>query len=132
MTDVMKMAALGIVGAFFALLLKEEKPVFALAVGLLSAVGILLFSVPYLSAAMSFATQLYSTVGEEDACFRALCKVIGISLVCRIGSDVCKDAGQQALSSALTIAGRTLCIFLCLPQVSSVYQLLCVLIPGGS
>lgn len=131
MTDVMKMAVLAVLGAFFALLLKEEKPVFALAVGLLSAVMLLLFAVPYLSAFLSFASQLYNAAGGEDTCFRALCKVTGISLVCRIGSDICKDAGQQALSSALTVAGRTLCIFLCLPQVAKVYQLISTLIPTG-
>ena len=44
MTDVIKMVALAVVGVFCVLLLKEENPVFALAVGMLSAVGLLLAS----------------------------------------------------------------------------------------
>lgn len=131
MTDVMKIAALGMVGAFLALVLKENTPGFALLVGMITAVGVLLIAVPYLAATVSFATTLYQTACGGDECFYLLLRVTGIHVLCRITSDVCKDAGQNAMASATMMAGSVLCVCLCVPQLEVVFGLLSAMIPVG-
>lgn len=129
MTDMMKIAVFGIVGVFLAIVLKEQKPYFALCVSLLTAVGIFLLMIPKLSEVISYAKQLYSSAGGKGGPFDALIKVTGISILSKISSDICKDAGQQAAASILTMAGRVLCMFLCLPQVGAIFKLLTDMIP---
>ena len=131
MTDIIKIVAWGILGTFLALVLKENKPYMALCIGLLTGAGICLLFIPHLSALVSFVKQLYASVGGEDSYFQALMKVTGISILSKIASDVCKDAGQQAVASTVTMAGRILCVCLCLPQVSAIFTLLTGLIPTG-
>ena len=129
MTDMIKITVWGVLGTFLALMLKEQKPYMALCIGLLTGTGICLLLMPHLSALVSFVKQLYTSVGGEDAYFQALMKVTGISILSKITSDVCRDAGQQAISSAVSMAGRILCVCLCLPQVASIFTLLTGLIP---
>lgn len=131
MTDIIKITAWGILGTFLALLLKEHKPYMALSIGLVTGTGICLLLMPHLSALVSFVKQLYTSVGGEDVYFQALMKVTGISMLSKIASDVCKDAGQQAAASTVSMAGRILCVCLCLPQVSAIFTLLTSLIPAG-
>ncbi len=130
MTVMMKIAALGIVGSILVLVLKDQKSQLALCIGILTAVGICLLVVPELSAVVSYINRMYSAVCGEDAHFAALMKVTGITVVTKISADVCKDAGQQAAASAVNLAGKILCISLCLPQVGAVFQLLVNLIPA--
>ncbi|MBQ4087374.1 MAG: stage III sporulation AC/AD family protein [Clostridia bacterium] len=129
MTEVAKIAALAIVGAVLALVLKEQSPGFSLTVGALSAVAVLLYAVPYLSQAISFAVRLYGMADGADGAFRALIRVTGISLVCHMTSDIAKDAGQNAVASATVMFGRVLCMCLCLPQMESVLALFASLLP---
>ena len=131
MTDIIKITAWGMLGTFLTLVLKEHKPHMALCVGLLTGVGICLILVPHLSALVSFVKRLYASVGGEDSYFQALMKVTGISMLSKIASDVCKDAGQQAVASTVSMAGRILCVCLCLPQVAAIFTLLTSLIPTG-
>lgn len=131
MTDIIKITAWGILGTFLALVLKEHKPHVALCIGLLTGTGICMLLMPHLAALVSFVKQLYASVGGEDKYFDALMKVTGISILSKIASDVCKDAGQQAAASAVSMAGRILCVCLCLPQVAAIFTLLTSLIPTG-
>ena len=55
--------------------------------------------------------ELLENTGLERELFTPLLKIIGISLVSRLGADLCKDAGQGALSSLVELSG-TLCALL--------------------
>lgn len=130
MTEITKIAILGIIGAVLVFILKEEKSPFALVVGILTATCVFLLVIPQLSAALSYISRLYDVVGKGDPYFAALLKVTGISMLAKISADILKDAGQTAVSSAVKMAGKILCVCLCLPQIGAIFTLFAALLPS--
>ena len=75
-----------------------------------------------------FLKRLTGYSGVSDTLFLPLYKTIGIALIVRIGGNLCKDAGQNALASVLEFAGAICALVTALPLLSAVLDLLTELI----
>lgn len=53
-----------------------------------------------------------------------LSKAIGICIVTELASDSCKDAGESALATAVTMTGKTALLLLSLPLMESLLHVL--------
>ena len=67
---------------------------------------------------------LLADAGLEPQQTACITKAIGICCVTQLASDVCKDAGESAMSSAVMIAGKTALLVLSLPLIRPLRQLL--------
>ncbi len=56
--------------------------------------------------------------------FTPLIKTVGIALLSRTGSDLCRDAGEGAIASVLETAGAVAAIAVSLPLFRSAWELL--------
>ena len=56
--------------------------------------------------------------------FTPLVKTVGIALVSRTGSDLCRDAGESAVASVLETAGAAAAIWVSLPLFQAAWELL--------
>ena len=111
METVFRIAALCVLGAAAAQLLKKQVP----EIGLLLTAAV---SVVVLSALQSplrellvFLDQLKGLGGVSEPLLLPLCKTVGISVVVRLGGCICRDAGETALAVTLEAAG-SICGFL--------------------
>ena len=120
METVLRMTALCLTGALLAVLLRRSGGLLALAV------------------CGTAAALLMEPLGElkgfwEDAAawgdlpvelFQPLVKTVGIALLSRTGSDLCRDAGEGAMASVLETAGAVAAIVVSLPLFRSAWELL--------
>ncbi len=124
MTVLMKAAALGLTGALAGLLLKKNAPELGLAL-----------SVAVCLLAAYLAAELYGQIGEVVALAREqtglspaivspVLKCVGIGVVTRLAADLCKDAGQSAVASAVELCGAACAITAALPLMRSLLQLI--------
>ncbi len=128
--DMTKLVAIALCGTMLALILKEQKPHLGIALSALTAVTVLIFSMPQLMEIAALAKTVYRAAGGKDAYMNALFKITAIAFLARIGSDLCKDAGMTAVASAVGFAGRIMCLVLCLPQITELFQTLLSVLPG--
>lgn len=56
--------------------------------------------------------------------FTPLIKTVGIALLSRTGSDLCRDAGESAVASVLETAGAVAAIAVSLPLFRAAWELL--------
>ena len=56
--------------------------------------------------------------------FTPLIKTVGIALLSRTGSDLCRDAGEGAIASVLETAGAVAAIAVSLPLFRAAWELL--------
>lgn len=102
--------------------------------GLLISIGAccLLFSLcaGYLRTVLDYLDELRRTAGLNEAVLAPLLKTVGIGIVTRIAMTICADAGQNALAGFLEVCGTILSIFVCLPLLRAVLELLQALITG--
>lgn len=59
-----------------------------------------------------------------------LLKSLGICFICQFSSDICKDAGQNALSSKVELAGKIMILILALPLIDEVLSTATSLLSG--
>lgn len=122
--DMIKILGVSLLGTFLALVIKEQKPAFAILVGISTASAVFLLFVPKLSEILGEVRAFYQMLSGEDAEFSAILKITGVALFAKIGSDIFKDAGFLSVSNMVVLAGRVLCVFLALPSVAALFRLL--------
>ena len=107
----MQAAALCVIGALLALLLKKGTPETALALTAGAAALVFLLLAGQMEELMDLLREMEAGTGLDRELLTPLYKTIGIALVVRIGSGLCRDAGESALAAALETVG-TVCALL--------------------
>ena len=63
-------------------------------------------------------------VVQEIAQLFTMVKTLGIALVSRLGTEICRDAGQGAMAAVLETAGAFGAVLVSLPLVRAAWELL--------
>lgn len=106
------------------LVLQKDAPAIAFLLSLAAGVLLLLRTLRMAGGAMQRLTGLLAQGGLTGSLYLPVCKAVGVAVVVRVMSALCKDAGQSALAAKLEIAGAVLALSLCLPLLEQVLGLL--------
>ena len=68
--------------------------------------------------------QLVEQAGLEESHVSVLLRTVAASLVTKLGADLCRDGGSQALAGAVEMAGAAAAVVIALPLLESVVGLL--------
>lgn len=124
MDVLMRVAALGLTGALTALLLKKNTPELALALSLAVCVlgaGLALDLFAQLRQILALAQE---QTGLSPAVVSPVLKCVGVGAVTRLAADLCKDAGQEAVASAVELAGACCALVTALPLIRALLQMI--------
>lgn len=124
MEQVIRAAVLCVVSAILALVLKKGTPEAALLLTLGAAIVVLLPLAESMEELLAFLRELTERSGLSQALFVPLYKTIGIALVVKVGGNLCRDAGESALSSVVETAGTVCALLAALPLLRAVLALL--------
>ena len=114
--DLIAVAGIGLVAAAAAVLLRQYKPEYAMLVSLAAAGLIFGMLVVDLIPAFSVMRGLMDQVSFSADYVRILIKCLGICYLCELAGQVCKEAGQLAISSKIELAGKVMVLILSLPM----------------
>ena len=120
----MQAAVLCVAGALLALVIKRRSPETAMLLTIGVAVAVLLSLAGSLKELLGFLTELTEQSGLPEALFIPLYKTVGIALVVKVGGNLCRDAGETALSSVVETAGAVCALLTATPLLRSVLALL--------
>ncbi len=120
----MRFCALCVTGALLAVLLKRTNPDMALLLALAVCGAALLLLAEPLEEIRDFLTQLAGGGQLPAEGFVPLVKTVGVALVSRTGSDLCRDAGEGAMASLVETAGAVIAILVSLPLFQAAWDML--------
>lgn len=126
--DIFKLAALGVVAALCALVLRRREP--ALATLLILGTGFLLLQAgaAALASVRGFADSLSRTAAVEPTVWKPVWQTVGIGLVTRLSAAVCKDAGEGGIAAFLETTGAALALVAALPLAQALLDALAALL----
>ena len=128
MEGMLKVALAGVTGGLLCLILKKDTPALALAVTV-AVVGLLSYwLLDAVEQVIGFMRNLSGLAGLEGGLFLPVIKCVGIAMVTRIAADLCRDARETAIASAVELAGTVISLFLTLPLFSALIKLVTSLI----
>lgn len=124
MSDVLKVAAAGMIAAICAMVVRRQVPELALLLTLSAGVMILAFCSGALGKVVAFLDALAQTSGLQSGILTPVMKVTGIALVTQLAAHLCRDAQEGALAAAVETAGSVLALLCILPLMTAVLELM--------
>lgn len=124
MEQVIRVAAVCLVTAILAVLLKKNGAELAILLSIAAIVVVSLLLNSTIGQIVDFIRGVIRAADLLPELFAPLVKVAAIALVSRVGGDLCRDAGEGALGSVLEMAGSFGAVLVSLPLFSAVWDML--------
>ena len=128
MLDIFKLSALAVVAALCALTLRGKVPELAVVLALAAGVLLLGQAVDAMAAVRGLTDSLAHTAGLSPNVWQPVWKTVGIGVMTRLSSAVCKDAGEGGVAAFLETAGTALALLTALPLIETVFDTLSALL----
>ncbi len=128
--EMIKIIGIGLSGMVTALVLKEYKPVFAVCVGGLTAAVIFLLMLEQISYVFDVTGMIAARLAINTEYIAIIIRIIGIAYIARFGSELCRDAGQNAIAQKIELAGKIMIVATSVPILTAVLNLLIGVLPA--
>lgn len=124
MDIVIKGAAVGIIAALCALLIKKSNQEIGLVAAIAATAVICIAAAELLGSVFDVIHYAISRTGLSSAVFMPIVKCVGIAIVVNISASLCKDAGQSGIASAVDLLGAAAAVFTALPLIKSLLEMI--------
>lgn len=111
-----------LVSALLALVVNKSAPEMALVLVLGCTVVVLLYLAQVMEEVVLFFRALASYGGLSDGLLEPLIKTMGIAVVVKVGSSLCRDACASALGAVIELSGTVCALAVALPLVETVLR----------
>ncbi len=120
MGDMLRVAALAVAAALCAVVVRKNVREIGVVVALAAGAVILTLSLDAIGSVRALMDRLGELAGLSPAVLAPVIKTVGIAIVARVASEVCRDAGEGGIASFVEIAGAALALLTALPLLEAV------------
>lgn len=124
MDIVIKGAAVGIISALCALLIKKSNQEIGLVIAIAATAVICIAAAELFGSISDLIRYAISKSGLSSAIFLPIIKCVGIAIIVNISASLCKDAGQAGIASAVDVLGAAAAVFTALPLIKSLIEII--------
>lgn len=121
---IIKLAGIVLLSAVAFMLLKKDRADFAFILEICVTVGLLILILPYLENVISLFSNLMGKADLDSGYSEILIKGCGIAIVSKLICELCKDAGECALSAKFELAAKVLILISALPIFEALFALI--------
>lgn len=114
----------GLVTTIIVVTVKQQRPDIALLISLAGGTVILIFVVSSLSVVIETISNLFNKSNMDSVYITTILKVIGIAYLADFGAQLCKDAGESAISAKIELGGKILILLLAIPILTALMELI--------
>lgn len=122
--DMIALGALGVAAALCAVVVRQKAPEIAALLGLMACVLLLWNTLPILETIRDVLAQLADLAGISPTVLRPMLQTVGLALVTKLASALCRDAGEGSVAVFLETAGGAAAVLVSLPLLRMVLQLI--------
>ena len=119
-----RIAAVAVVAALCAVLVRKQSPEVALALSLAGVAWILSRCIPAMIAVKTMVDTLREAAGLSPVVVAPVLKTVGIAVLTRFAAELCRDAKEGGLATFVETAGSELALVLALPLLQTVLSML--------
>ena len=115
----MKCAALAVFSSLVTLIIRRVNPELSFALAGVTTAVLILACAGVMDELLSALRETQLIFGTSAAEYRPMLKCLGIAIASRFGADLCRDASQSALASAIEMAGSLCAAAVAMPVIIS-------------
>ena len=124
MEVLIKAAAIALLSAACSLTIKSKNPEMSFTLAIICAVSVSCAAVGMLTDIADFVNEVLDNSGLPSAVFIPVIKCVGIAIITKLISDLCKDAGQNGTSTAIDYLGSAAAVYTALPLMQTMLKTL--------
>ncbi|MDA5107010.1 MULTISPECIES: stage III sporulation protein AD [Brevibacillus] len=128
--EIVQIVGLGLVATILALVIKEQKPMFAFLLALASGVFIFYFLIGKIAEVIRILERLAVQADLNLVFLETILKIIGIAYIAEFGAQMTRDAGQGAIASKIELAGKVLILVMAVPIIQIIIETVINLLPA--
>ncbi|MFC0561624.1 stage III sporulation protein AD [Halalkalibacter alkalisediminis] len=128
--DIIQIVGLGLIATFLALVIKEQKPLFAFMLTVFVGILIFLFLIDEIAKIINMLQGIAEQANMNMMYLQTILKIIGIAYIAEFGAQIAKDAGQAAIASKIELAGKILILVMAIPILTAVIEMVLALLPS--
>jgi stage III sporulation protein AD len=126
----LQITGVALIGAFLAMIIKEQKPNLAFLLVVFVGSSIFLFLVDKIYEIIQMIQQLATNANVNMVYLSTVLKIIGIAYIAEFTSQITKDAGMGAIASKIELAGKILILTMAIPILSVIIESVIQMIPN--
>ena len=115
MVNVFQIAGICLVAVLFTTLLRRNAPEQAVLLSVVPSCAVTLWAGAALSPILLQIDTMLAASGLTATEITVISKATGICCITQLAGDICKDSGENALATAVTLAGKVSLLILALP-----------------
>lgn len=127
--EIIQIVGLGLITTFLALVVKEQKPIFAFLLTVFSGVLIFLFLIDQIYLIVTMLQKIAVNANINMIYVQTILKIIGIAYIAEFGAQIAKDAGQGAIASKIELAGKVFILVMAIPIITAIIETVIGLLP---
>ena len=120
--EVVKIASAAVVTCFLAVLLKQYKSEYAIAVAVCGGILIFVLTVPNISQTFVDLKSFADRTGIGREMILPALKAVGIAYITAYTAELCRDAGENALAAKVEMAGKIIMLSIALPVAAAMFD----------
>lgn len=115
--NIIQLIGIGIIGAIATVILKSYKPEYAFVTVIATSCTLMYYVVTGMGSIITSINNMIAFSGINKEYFSVIIKIIGISYITEIASEICKDAGQNAIAIKLEMVGKIFILVMSMPII---------------
>lgn len=127
--EIIQIIGLGFVVMLLILVVKQQRPEFAVQLSLTLAVVIFLLVLGKINLVLDLFNDLAAKADISQIYLNTILKIIGIAYITDFGAQVCRDAGESAVAGKIEFAGKIMVMIMAVPIIALVLDTIVKLIP---
>lgn len=127
--DIFKICIIAIISVIVILTIKPQMANMSVLITIVSGVIIFMMIIPTLEEVITSILDIVSMLDIGIENISIILKIIGISYICEFSSQICIDAGENAIASKIELAGKMLIMFISIPIITRLLSLITSLMP---
>ena len=121
---IIKAVVIGVLGVIFALIVFKTNPEYSTVLVIAVCTVIVGLSMKAFSSIKEVLELIELETGFSSAYISPVLKCVGIGIVARMGSDICKDSKQEAVASSIEICGAICALYVSLPLIKTMLRMI--------
>lgn len=127
--EIVQVVGLGLLVTFLIIVVKQQRPEFALFLSILAGVAVFLMMIGKIEAVLTVLTDMGRRAGVNMIYLGTVLKIIGIAYIAEFGAQICRDAGEGVVAAKIEFAAKILVLVLAIPIILAILEALLKLIP---
>jgi stage III sporulation protein AD len=127
--EIIQIVGLGLLATVLALIIKEQKPIFAFLLTVFTGLVIFMFLIGKIHTIIQLLQNLTIQSNINPIYLKTILKIIGIAYIAEFGAQIVRDSGQESVAAKIELSGKILIMVMAVPIITVIVESVIQLMP---